>query len=51
MLPWNDRAGILSALKLIVFLGVLAPGAWIALPGGDGHARLQAHHRGHPPVR
>jgi len=36
MLPWNDRAGILSALKLIVFLGVLAPGAWIALQAATG---------------
>ncbi|MGU9978833.1 sulfite oxidase heme-binding subunit YedZ [Phreatobacter sp. HK31-P] len=36
MLPWNDRAGNLSALKLIVFLGVLAPGAWIALQAATG---------------
>jgi sulfoxide reductase heme-binding subunit YedZ len=36
MLPWNDRAGNLSALKLIVFLGVLAPGLWIALQAATG---------------
>lgn len=30
MLPWNDRAGTLSWLKLTVFVGVLAPGLWIA---------------------
>ena len=36
MLPWNDRAGNLSALKLIVFLGVLAPGAWIAFQAATG---------------
>ncbi len=36
MLPWNDRAGNLTALKLIVFLGVLAPGAWIALQAATG---------------
>ncbi len=36
MLPWNDRAGKLSALKLIVFLGVLAPGLWIAAQGATG---------------
>lgn len=36
MLPWNDRAGNLSVLKLIVFLGVLAPGAWIALQAATG---------------
>lgn len=36
MLPWNDRAGKLSALKLIVFLGVLAPGLWIAAQAATG---------------
>jgi sulfoxide reductase heme-binding subunit YedZ len=36
MLPWNDRAGKLPALKLIVFLGVLAPGLWIAAQGATG---------------
>jgi sulfoxide reductase heme-binding subunit YedZ len=36
MLPWNDRAGNLSALKLTVFLGVLAPGLWIALQAATG---------------
>jgi sulfoxide reductase heme-binding subunit YedZ len=36
MLPWNDRAGNLSALKLIVFLGVLAPGAWIVAQAATG---------------
>lgn len=36
MLPWNDRAGNLSVLKLIVFVGVLAPGAWIALQAATG---------------
>jgi len=36
MLPWNDRAGNLSVLKLIVFLGILAPGAWIALQAATG---------------
>ena len=35
--PWTDRAGRLSALKLVVFLAVLAPGVWIAaLWLGDG---------------
>ncbi|QCI65998.1 sulfite oxidase heme-binding subunit YedZ [Phreatobacter stygius] len=29
MLPWNDRAGRLSVLKLVFFLGILAPGLWI----------------------
>ncbi|MDP2801959.1 MAG: protein-methionine-sulfoxide reductase heme-binding subunit MsrQ [Phreatobacter sp.] len=36
MLPWNDRAGKLSVLKLIVFLGVIAPGAWIAWQAATG---------------
>ncbi|MBY0364205.1 MAG: ferric reductase-like transmembrane domain-containing protein [Phreatobacter sp.] len=36
MLPWNDRAGKLSVLKLIVFLGILAPGAWIAFQAATG---------------
>ena len=36
MLPWNDRAGNLSVLKLIVFLGVVAPGAWIAFQAATG---------------
>lgn len=36
MLPWNDRAGKLSALKLIVFLGVLAPGLWIVAQAAIG---------------
>jgi sulfoxide reductase heme-binding subunit YedZ len=36
MLPWNDRAGNLSVLKLIVFLGILAPGAWIAFQAVTG---------------
>jgi sulfoxide reductase heme-binding subunit YedZ len=36
MLPWNDRAGNLSALKLIVFLGVLAPGLWIVVQAATG---------------
>ncbi len=36
MLPWNDRAGNFSALKLIVFLGVLAPGLWIAVQAATG---------------
>ena len=30
-LPWLDRSGRLSALKLIVFIALLLPGAWIAL--------------------
>jgi sulfoxide reductase heme-binding subunit YedZ len=36
MLPWNDRAGRLSVLKLIVFLGVLAPGLYIAAQAMTG---------------
>ncbi|MBL8569065.1 MAG: sulfoxide reductase heme-binding subunit YedZ [Phreatobacter sp.] len=36
MLPWNDRAGKFSALKLTVFLGVIAPGLWIAAQGATG---------------
>ena len=30
-LPWLDRSGRLSVLKLVVFIGLLLPGAWIAL--------------------
>ena len=29
-LPWTDRAGRLSALKLVTFLAVLAPACWLA---------------------
>jgi methionine sulfoxide reductase heme-binding subunit len=29
--PWTDRAGRVSWIKLICFLGVLAPAAWMAL--------------------
>lgn len=36
MLPWNDRAGHLSLLKLTVFLGVIAPGAWILAQAATG---------------
>ncbi|WP_439573207.1 sulfite oxidase heme-binding subunit YedZ [Phreatobacter sp.] len=36
MLPWNDRAGTLSWLKLTVLLGLLAPGAWIAFQAATG---------------
>lgn len=36
MLPWNDRTGRLSALKLAVFLGVVAPGLWIAAQAATG---------------
>ncbi|MDP3544903.1 MAG: ferric reductase-like transmembrane domain-containing protein [Phreatobacter sp.] len=36
MLPWNDRAGRLSVLKLIVFLGVLTPGLYIAARAATG---------------
>ena len=28
--PWRDRAGRLSPLKLLAFLGCLAPGLWLA---------------------
>lgn len=35
-LPWNDRAGRLSALKLTVFLLVFAPGLWIAFRWSTG---------------
>ena len=35
-LPWNDRAGRLSTLKLAVFLGLLAPAAWIAAEAALG---------------
>lgn len=43
--PWNDRAGRLSALKLAVFVGLLAPGAWLivqALAGILGSKPLTA---------
>jgi sulfoxide reductase heme-binding subunit YedZ len=36
MVPWQDRAGKLSALKLAVFIAVLAPGAWLAVQAGFG---------------
>lgn len=36
MLPWNDRAGTLSWLKLTVFVGVLAPGLWLAAQAATG---------------
>lgn len=36
MLPWNDRAGRLSGLKLIAFLGVIAPGLWIVVQAVTG---------------
>lgn len=36
MLPWNDRAGRLSVLKLVFFLGILAPGAWLILQALGG---------------
>lgn len=29
--PWLDRSGRLSALKLVVFLGLFAPAVWIAV--------------------
>lgn len=29
--PWQDRAGRVSGLKLVVFLALLVPGAWIGL--------------------
>ena len=35
-LPWLDRAGRLSALKLAVFVALFVPGAWIALKLGLG---------------
>lgn len=44
-LPWNDRAGRFSALKLATFAGVLAPGAWLvvqALAGWLGSKPLTA---------
>jgi sulfoxide reductase heme-binding subunit YedZ len=31
LFPWNDRAGGFSALRLIVFLALLAPAVWIAI--------------------
>lgn len=36
MLPWNDRTGRLSWLKLVAFLGVLAPGLWLAVQAACG---------------
>lgn len=36
MLPWNDRAGTLSWLKLTVFLGLLTPGLWLAAQAATG---------------
>jgi sulfoxide reductase heme-binding subunit YedZ len=29
MLPWQDRSGRLAPLKLLVFVGLLAPGLWL----------------------
>jgi len=34
--PWLDRGGRLSALKLVVFLALFAPGAWTLLSYGHG---------------
>ncbi len=31
LFPWNDRTGRFSALRLIVFLALLAPAVWIAV--------------------
>jgi sulfoxide reductase heme-binding subunit YedZ len=36
LLPWTDRAGRLSALKLGMFLIVLAPALWLGLRGLGG---------------
>lgn len=44
-LPWNDRAGRFSALKLVTFAGLLAPGAWLlvqALAGWLGSKPITA---------
>lgn len=35
-LPWCDRSGQLSPLKLVAFVLVLAPGLWIAMAWGLG---------------
>jgi methionine sulfoxide reductase heme-binding subunit len=36
-LPWQDRSGRLSALKLTVFLALFAPGLWTAAAFALGH--------------
>ena len=36
MLPWNDRTGRLSWLKLVAFAGVIAPGLWLAIQAAGG---------------
>ena len=35
-LPWTDRAGRLSALKLVVFVAMLAPAVWMAFEWREG---------------
>lgn len=34
--PWNERNGRFSALKLVVFLGLFAPAAWIVYQASTG---------------
>jgi sulfoxide reductase heme-binding subunit YedZ len=36
MLPWTDRSGNLAPLKLITFVGVLAPALWLAVEAAQG---------------
>lgn len=37
MIPWNDRTGSFSFFKLFVFLGVLAPGLYVAIAFATGN--------------
>ncbi|QCK86150.1 sulfoxide reductase heme-binding subunit YedZ [Phreatobacter aquaticus] len=36
MAPWQDRSGKFSTLKLVAFVGILAPGTWLAMQAGFG---------------
>ena len=35
-LPWNDRTGRLAPLKVVVFVALFAPAAWIAVQAVEG---------------
>lgn len=35
-LPWNDRSGKLAPLKLVVFVALFVPAAWIAIQASEG---------------
>ena len=41
-LPWRDRAGRLSVLKLVTFVATLAPAVWMTFELASGWLRLDA---------